>query len=146
MSDKLPDNVVQITALRINHDKDKRCTCRKRRFEVDTHNREILCVECGAVVDPYEAMIDLAYKVNNLNEETKNLLEQRKQLLNWKPYLLAVKKLEKIYRSGDMLPCCPHCGRGVEAKDLTKASVNRKCEAERRRFAESRKEAQNEPG
>lgn len=140
MDEKLPDNIIPITALRITHDKNKKCTCRNRRFEVDTQNREILCTECGSVVDPYEAMKDLAYDMNKLNKEAQSLLNQRRELLNWKPHLLAVRELEKTYRGGDMLPCCPHCGRGVEAKDLTKASVNRKYEAERRRFIESRKE------
>jgi len=140
VDEKLPDNIIPITALRITHDKNKKCTCRNRRFEVDTQNREILCTECGSVVDPYEAMKDLAYDMNKLNKEAQSLLNQRRELLNWKPHLLAVRELEKTYRGGDMLPCCPHCGRGVEAKDLTKASVNRKYEAERRRFIESRKE------
>jgi hypothetical protein len=134
MMDKLPDNVIQITALRINYDKDKKCTCRNRRFEVDLQNREILCVNCGVVVDPFEAMKEIALDVNNLNREIQSLYEQRRNLFNWKPHLLAVRELERVYRGGDMLPCCPHCGRGIEAKELTRAFTNKQMELERRKF------------
>lgn len=130
----LPENVIPITAIRINHNKDKKCTCRNRCFEVDTQNKEILCAECGAVVPPYDAMLDIAFDVNTMNMEVESLREQRMKLLNWKPHLIALRKLERIYRSGSMLPSCPHCGRGIEAQELLKREVNKQMEMERRKF------------
>lgn len=133
MSDKLPDKVIPISTLRINRDKSKKCTCRNRKFEIDTQNKEILCQECGAIINPYDALFDIAYHYEQLSSEVDRLLEQHKQIVNWKPHLLVMRELEKIYR-GDMLPCCPHCGRGVHAKELLVSRVNKKREDERRLF------------
>lgn len=135
MKDKdFPEKIVPITSLRIVRDKNKKCTCRNRAFEVDTQNREVLCADCGAVVDPYDAIKDIAVLYERFNREVESLYEQRKQILNWKPHLLPLRELERIYRGGSMLPCCPHCGRGIEARELVVGSVNKKSELERRKF------------
>lgn len=134
MSDKLPDKIIPISFLRKNHDKNKKCTCVNRKFEIDTQNKEVCCVECGTIVNPYDALLDISEHYEQINREVQRLLDQRKEILNWQPHLLAVRDLERIYRSKDMIPCCPHCGRGIEAKEFTTRMVNRKYEQERRRF------------
>ena len=131
--DKLPDNVIPITTLRINYDKKKKCTCRDTKFEVDYQNKEVICTECGSVVQPFDAICKLAQHYDRVQAEVRNLLDQRKQILNWKPWLLPVRDIERIYRGGDMLPCCPHCGRGILAGEMTSAT-NKQIELERRKF------------
>jgi hypothetical protein len=129
----LPDNIIPISTLRIKYDKTKKCTCKNRRFEVDVVNREVLCADCGATVDAFEAIKEIAFDLCHLESETEALLNQRKQILNWKPHLLVIRELERIYRS-DMFPCCPHCGRGIDAHELIRTQVNKKMEMERRKF------------
>ena len=131
MSDKLPEKVIPISTLRIIRDKNKKCTCRNRKFYIDTQNREISCQECGAVIDPYDAMLDIANHYEQFGKEVDNLLTQRKQILDYKPHLLVMRELEKIYMGGKMLPCCPHCGRGVYAKELLVASTGKQYEDRR---------------
>jgi hypothetical protein len=134
---KLPDKVVSINSLRIVRDKKKKCTCGGyggyRAFEIDTKNKEVLCVKCGAVVQPYDAICELADYYERLQADVKSLLEQRKQILNYKPHLLDIRKLERTYRGGTMLPACPHCGRGIQANEFN-VSVNKEMELERRKF------------
>jgi hypothetical protein len=141
MDEKLPDNIVPITALRIKYDKVQKCTCNNRSFEVDITNKEVLCAGCGAVVNPFDAIKEIAFHHEQMNREVEALLNQRKQILSWKPHLLAVRELERIYRGGTMLPCCPHCGRGVEANELLRAQTNKAGEMERRKFENRRKES-----
>jgi hypothetical protein len=129
-----PDKVIPITSLRIVRDKNKKCTCRNRKFEVDTENKEIICMSCGAVVQPYDALYELAAYYERIEADVKRLLEQRRQILNWKPHLLPLRELERIYLGGSMLPCCPHCGRGIEARELVVGAVSKKSELERRKF------------
>lgn len=139
---ELPENVIPITTLRINRNKNKKCTCgesvggtkQHRRYEIDTTNRLILCADCGVVVDPYDAIYDITTRWEEFSREVKSLYEQRKQILNWKPWLLPMRELERIYRGGEMLPCCPHCGRGIEAQELIINQVNKRVEIERRKF------------
>ena len=77
MSDKLPDKIIPISTLRTNRDRNKKCTCRNRKFEIDTQNKEILCQECGTIVDPYDALFDIAMHYERLEEEVENLLAVR---------------------------------------------------------------------
>ncbi|MTI83459.1 MAG: hypothetical protein FH756_06025 [Firmicutes bacterium] len=131
----LPKKIIPISKLRIARDKVKKCTCINRNYEVDTVNKEVLCTQCGAVVDPYDVLVDIAYSHERLNGEVENLLRQRKEILSWKPHLVALRKLESIYR-GKMLPCCPHCGRGVLAEELLVEAIHKEVELERRKFEE----------
>ena len=139
MSDNLPDKVIPISTLRIIRDKNKKCTCRNRKFEIDTQNREISCQECGAVIDPYVALLDIASHYEQFGKEVDSLLTQRKQIIDYKPHLLVMRELEKIYMGGRMLPCCPHCSKGIHVKELLVSSVSKKHEEQRRIFAEKSK-------
>jgi len=134
LADKLPDNVIPITTLRIKYDKKKKCTCRSTKYEVDFQNKEVTCADCGAIVQPFDAICNLAQHYDRLQSEVRNLLQQRKQIVDWKPWLLSMRKLERTYRGGDMLPCCPHCGRGIMAHELNKAATSKQRELERRKF------------
>jgi len=134
MSDKLPDKIIPISTLIINRAKRKTCQCRNRKFEIDTTNREVICQECGAIVDPYDALLSIATHYDQLSEEVKYLLEQRKKIIDWEPHLVAIRKLELIYRGGKMIPCCPHCKNGLYANELLISSMNKKYEEQRRKF------------
>ena len=143
MSDKLPDKIIPISTLRIIMDKNKKCTCRNRKFYIDTQNREISCQECGAIVHPYNALFDIAMHYERIEEEVNNLLAVRQQIVDYKPHLLAMRELEKIYRR-DMLPSCPHCHKGIYAKELLISGVSKKHEEQRRLFAEKAKKEENQ--
>lgn len=130
---ELPEKVIPLTVLRLNWDSKKKNSCEHGYYEIDPVNKEVACTECGAVVSAYDALWDVARKYDRLQREVQSLLEQRKQILNWKPWLLPMRELERIYRGGDMLPCCPHCGRGIMAGEMTGA-VNKNIELERRKF------------
>ena len=137
MSEKLPDKIIPISTLRINRDKTKICKCHNRKFEIDTTNRIITCQECGAIIHPYDALLDIASHYEQFGREVDNLLTQRKQILDYKPHLLVMRELEKIYMGGRMLPCCPHCSRGIYAKELLIASTSKQYEDRRRLKEES---------
>ena len=130
----LPHNIIPISSLRIRRDKDKKCTCADHKYDIDPQNKEVSCAGCGTIVQPFDALLDIAYHYEMLTKEAEALLEQRRQILDWKPHLLPLRRVEGIYRSGQMLPCCPHCGRGILAEELPIASVNKQSEMERRKF------------
>lgn len=121
--DELPDNVLQIDALRITRAVGKRCKCKRRykRFTVDPDNREVTCSDCGAVVDAFTAMLNVAEGLTEAGRQLKAVLAQKRELEEWKPHLVAIKQLNDHFthqHSRGMLPCCPHCGRGIEYLEL----------------------------
>ena len=139
--DQLPENVVQIDALRITRAVGKRCQCTRRykRYTVDPDNREVTCSDCGARVDPFEAILNVAEGKTALQEQTRALLDQRQALEQWKPHRVAMKRLDEHfgYRFyADMIPCCPHCGRGIEYTELGSGTwVSRAYDQRRRQRA-----------
>ncbi|OXM83990.1 hypothetical protein [Paenibacillus rigui] len=111
------DNIISIDVLRINRRVPKKCTCKVRKFTVDTENREITC-GCGVIVDPFEAMLHLATNYEYINRQHQSLNEQRKEWLKQKPYSVIFKRLEKSYSRGTMLPYCPKCNQLFDYKDI----------------------------
>ena len=109
MTDKLPDNLVQITALRVNRHAAMHCSCKTPLFEVDTKNQTVQCSKCGAFISPFSALIHIADKASELRRQLERLYEQRKEIAAYKPYLIVIRDLERQYRGRKMLPCCPRC-------------------------------------
>ena len=64
-----------IETLRIQRDAKKRCDCRYPTFVVDTTNRLITCGQCGAILDPFEAMHALAMWSERFEAEVRQLRE-----------------------------------------------------------------------
>lgn len=102
------EKVISIDALRINRKISKKCTCKSMKYTVDTVNREITC-GCGTVVDPFEALRDMATNYDYINRQHQDLNEQRVKWLRQKPRSIIFKNLEQSERKGTMLPVCPNC-------------------------------------
>ena len=112
------ENIINIDVLRVNRRVEKKCTCDVKKYSVDTVNREITC-GCGMVVDPFEAMLDLATHYERVNDQHKALHEQSQQWKKEKPYSVIFKGLEQHYGRGTMLPHCPKCEAMFDFKDIT---------------------------
>jgi hypothetical protein len=97
------------------HDKSLKCV--HERIEVDPRNREVTCRDCGKLVDPFDSLVVFARKGSDVKKSYTALMEEVQRLKAWKPFLTAMKTLEKIWR-GKMLPMCPHCGAGISAESL----------------------------
>jgi hypothetical protein len=112
---ELPDKIQRIDVLRVERGKRKLCDCWEPSYEIDSENRIVICKTCGAIVDPFEALLKIARHYDRLNEETAALLEQRREILNYKPHLLLLREFAEHYGNGrgrnSMVPCCPHCGK-----------------------------------
>lgn len=128
---ELPENVVSITTLRINRNKRKNCECYRfnqyPQYEVDVKNREVVCVLCGTIVDSFEALETISRRYERMEDEVELLLKQARELANYKPWLRAIKEIERNVRSGEMIPCCPKCDESFRLEDLNHY-VNRKFE------------------
>jgi hypothetical protein len=118
--EQLPDKLVSLDQVRISRGLEKICKCDNRKFVIDTSNRRVTCNGCGATVDPYEAMLELAFNREKHMNELERLYEQRKQIVNYKPHLVVIKTLEKQYRGRKMIPNCPRCSEPFYLEELTR--------------------------
>lgn len=118
MKEELPENIIRLDQIRISRGLGKICKCENRKFIIDTDNRRVTCASCGAVVDPYDALYDLAYQDEIRNRQLESLLEQRKQIAKYKPWLVAIKRLEEQYRGHKLIPNCPRCGEPFYLEEI----------------------------
>lgn len=108
---------VSFDLLRINKGMKKICRCNPPHYELSVENRIIMCSDCGAVVDPFEAMLSIAGYHEQLREETKRLKEKvkvyseeaNKELKRMRKSR-AFREMEEAYRN-NMFPECPECGK-----------------------------------
>lgn len=121
MGNELPEKITRIDIFRIERGKRKLCNCPNPHYEIDTKNRIVMCLDCGAVLDPFEALTEIATHCERLNNQVEGLLNEAKEIQNYKPYLKVIKEIEHNYRANkfSMLPCCPNCGKVFDLADIT---------------------------
>lgn len=120
MSD-LPEKIVRFDAVRIEYGKRKMCQCYSPHYEIDYQNKMVYCLDCGAIVDPLEALMRIAKDTKRWDDYTQEMLEQRRQIMSYQPRRVVIKKLEKQYAKNDRVnlePTCPMCGRAFELEEL----------------------------
>lgn len=118
---ELPEKVVRFDVLRVERGRQKMCRCSNPHYEVDKQNRLVYCLDCGAVVDPFEALYEISVHYQRIEEWTQQNLEQRRQIDSYKPRRVVIKKLEERYvrnDKSDLIPTCPACGKPFELESL----------------------------
>lgn len=116
---ELPNNIIGLDQIRISRGLGKICKCENRKFVIDTDNRRVTCASCGSIIDPYDALYDLAYQDEQRNNAVERLLEQRKAISQYKPWLVVIKRLEEKYRGHKMIPNCPRCNEPFYLEQIT---------------------------
>lgn len=119
------ENITSFDLLRINKGMKKICRCNPPHYELSIENRIIMCRDCGAVVDPFEAMLSIAGYHEQLREETNRLTEkvkvyseQANKELKRMCKSRVFREMEEAYRN-DMLPRCPECGKYFDPLKIT---------------------------
>lgn len=135
---ELPNKIIGLDQIRINRGLGKICKCQNRKFVIDTDNRRVACASCGSIVDPYDALYDLAHQDEERNRQLEMLLEQRKEIAEYKPWLVVIKKLEKQYRGHRFIPNCPRCREPFYLEELNSWTGKQYADARLERFKEMR--------
>ena len=118
----LPERAIDFEIARIERGRKRLCKCTAPHFELDPKNRIVICKDCSALWDPFNALLELTEHYERIASFEERVLEQRKQILAYKPRLAELKEFEKIYgdtcKRGTMVPVCPRCGEAFELKEL----------------------------
>lgn len=127
----MENKVVDIDFLRLNYSRNKFCKCydtfprKKPQFEIDIKNRIVECRYCHIMVDPFEALVILAKKYEQINESIEEAERYKQELITYKPYLKEARRYEAMMREKDMLPVCPNCSQAFEWNSITKMTNKR---------------------
>lgn len=147
-TDELPDKVVDIDILRTVRAKGIKCYCSTPRYVLEEDTRTVYCRQCGARMDAFEALRQLARHWDTVRHEVQRLLDQRRALLDWQPHRVAARELaDTMIHKGtaNLIPVCPHCGNGIEYTDLARGSYIDRTLAAQRRAIQQRQEEGDRP-
>ena len=110
--------VTNIKTLIINRRREKNCECQKPSYEIDVQNHLVYCEKCMAVIEPFEALIQIAEHIDDINYDIESAIKYKIELMNYKPYLREAKRYEKMMREKEMLPLCPHCHKPFKWNEI----------------------------
>ena len=109
--------------------------CSHRHLQYDIENQSIECLDCGEPIGSFAAFLSV---IQNFDEAMRRLdrkTQELKELPQKGLHLTAAKKVEKAWRRKNMVPSCPHCGKGILPSDnLGDCLISKEHEIQRRKF------------
>lgn len=136
--------VVDIGDLRVARGQTRRpvTNCRHVNMVYDDTERRIWCQDCEVEVESYEA-----FKVvcENIDRATKRLNQREREIKEAEQFAVrsrAAKSLDKVWRSHNQAPVCPHCAEALLPEDFANGAISTGRELARARRAHRDKENQ----
>lgn len=73
---------IDFELMRINRNATKICKCNPPAYEIDTVNRLVQCTKCNAYIQPFDALMSMAERIEQYVDEIERLIEKRNELAN----------------------------------------------------------------
>ena len=119
------EGIIRFDLCRLEKNKEKLCKCKNPHFEIDVQNRLVTCMDCGAVVDPFEAIREICKHQEQYREYQREAIEKTKTYREWadkewrrRLKNACFKEMERHYMDG-MHPACPECGALFDPVKIT---------------------------
>ena len=118
------NKIISFSLLQTVKGREKICQCNPPHYEIDPVNRTVTCKDCGAIIDPINALITICEHTDKLAEYQREALQKartyaeladkefRRRIKN-----KACKDMDKNYCMG-LLPVCPKCGETFDPTDI----------------------------
>lgn len=127
------DGIISFDLLKTEVNRQKICRCKDASMILDVNNRLVICDKCGAILDPFDALMRLGDKQQEWVDYQKKALESLKALKNKaKLYseeaqkaltsMQRYKNTRRIARmcEDELFPVCPECEKIIDP-----AKINR---------------------
>lgn len=115
------DNVVQIGDLLIKRKQERRYRaderCPHTNMTWDDNGCVVTCDACKVQLSPYWVMQLLASNYERAMRAIEAKAQRVAEEIERGLHLIAAKKVERVWRTRTMVPCCPHCGCGILPED-----------------------------
>ena len=115
-------NVIDIGDLRIARGLSRRpiSICAHRPLMYDPRERRIWCKDCETNVDPFDAFVLITENFYHAAVKIERGLAEVEEAKSFSIRSIAAKKIDKIFRSRNMVPACPNCSEGILPEDVAR--------------------------
>ena len=130
--------VVNINKMRLARGFTKRPyrTCKHMDLTYDTSERRIWCNDCEQNIEAFDVVVTMADHIGNAWAKINRAETEVAEAVSHNIRLIAARAMDKEWQSRSMVPCCPHCSRGLLPDDFrsgARGRVSKKLEVERRK-------------
>ncbi len=110
--------------------------CEHRRLIYSQSERRVTCEDCNRDLEPFTAFMSLVHAYEKMHAAARRQMDAAKKAMEASVISRAAQAVDRVWRGRTMLPCCPHCRRGLAPEDFAggvKSAVSREMESARRR-------------
>ena len=118
------NNILSFHLMKIEKGRKKICTCKPPHYELDVRNRVVNCLDCGATLDAFDALLSVSEHMDEYRNYQEQALKRSKlysELADkeFKRYLKnkAFKEMNSKYQNG-MYPHCPKCREAFDPANI----------------------------
>lgn len=122
------DKILSFTLFKVEKGREKICNCNPPHYEIDTVNRIVVCLDCRATLDAFDALITLCNYMNRYEEYQRQAIEKinvYREMADkeWRRHMKnkAFKDMDASYQKG-LYPHCPKCGEIFEPTKIVRWS------------------------
>lgn len=126
MENKTDSRIISFDLVKINRGKEKICKCKFPHYEIDITNRLVMCTDCMAIVEPFDALCSLAENYEKMEDAQRKMMDKAKtyeEIANMEIRRMIknriFREMNEQYRRG-MIPICPTCNKPFEPVEIKK--------------------------
>jgi len=128
------NKIISFNLCKVNKGKEKLCKCKTPHYEVDTVNRIVMCIDCGAVIDAFDVLVTLTERMilytdyqRKAHDKSVMFGEMADKELKRRMKNSIFKEMEAHYLKDNCHPHCPVCNAAFDPVKITRwsrASMN----------------------
>lgn len=122
------DGIINFGLLKAEVNRKKLCRCQDASCTLNVNNRLVICDKCGAIIDPFDALLKIADKNQEWEEYQKKARLRAEQ---WQQEADRALKLMLRYKNtrriaenckDGLCPVCPECKKAIAPERITRWS------------------------
>lgn len=120
------DGIVSFALFKVERGREKICKCNPPHYVIDTVNRIVTCEDCGATIDAFDALKEIAVHIESLEEyqimakrRAKVYAEDANREYDRILKNRAFRDMSEHYKNG-LFPICPDCGKAFDPKKINR--------------------------
>ena len=125
---KEKDGIISFELLKAEVNRAKLCRCLDASYILDVNNRLVICEQCGAILDPFDALLKIQEKQQEWAEYQQKAVRRARlfqqeadRTLNLMQRYKNTRRIAGLCQDG-LFPVCPNCKEIIAPERFTEWS------------------------